>query len=177
MVKKVLYEGIWDTMRGHARRHGIPIKTLEVRVMRYGNRPENYDRIFHSGRLGPRFCKINGVFANLAEHSRRAGIDERTITTRLIRGMTPEDAIHAGKRKETVTKRQITYKGETHNAAVWARKLGIKGETVRGRLKKGATAAQALCPTRWNAKATHDERSRHRKSRRSRELAALGIII
>ena len=46
---------------------------------------------------------------------------------------------------------RITYSGETHTVAEWARKKGFKPHTIRNRLRKGWDVKRALeTPTRGN---------------------------
>lgn len=177
MREKVFYEGIWDTMRGHAARHGINGNNLDQRVYRYGKTPDVYCLLFCEGRPSARRYTIDGIRATVVEHARRIGISTNVIYQRVHRGMTTYEALIAGKEMRSHGYRRLTFKGETHNIAEWGRRIGVMPRTIGNRLKKGATVAQALCPTRWNVKATRDERTKHRKSRRSRELAALGIIV
>ena len=90
---KFWYDGYYDTMRGHARRRGIKPNTVEVRCHRYGNRPENYDRILHVGHVGRKLYRIDGILGTVSEHARRKGLDVNTIQTRVKRGMRLEDAL------------------------------------------------------------------------------------
>ena len=176
MREKVFYEGVWDTMRGHARRHGINGNNLDQRVYRYGKTPDVYDKLFSEGRPSERRYTIDGIRANIIEHAHRIGVSANVIYQRVHRGMTYYEALVAGKDMEYRGYRRLTFKGETHSITEWGRIIGVKPGTIRKRLKMGATVAQALCK-RWNSKATRDERTVHRKTRRSRELAALGIIV
>ena len=176
MRKKVFYEGIWDTMRGHARRHGINGNNLDQRVYRYGKTPDVYDKLFSEGRPSERRYTIDGIRANIIEHAHRIGVSANVIYQRVHRGMTPYEALVAGKKMEHRGTHRLTFKGETHSITVWGRIIGVNPETIGRRLAKGATVAQALCK-RWNAKAKRDGRTVHRKTRRCRELAALGIVV
>ena len=102
---KFWYDGYYDHMKGHARRRGIPIKTVEVRCHRYGNRPENYDRILFIGQLGPRLSRVDGRLDTFAGHSRHAGLDPKTVASRTRRGLTLEQAL-ASVRIRQVTQRK-----------------------------------------------------------------------
>ena len=293
---KFWYDGYYDTMRGHARRRGISFNTIDMRVWRYGNRPENYDRILHVGTLSRRTIVFGGKLTNVAEAARRLGLNPNAVYQRIFRGMSAEDALrmplripqrtkrtrkvyapgvipkgarfeyrgivdtlrgHAlrlgvspgtvtiraktcGRRYDKldvllsterdmgryplvlyrgqlatltghcrrlglpktavlsrVRKRGFTPKesldiamngervygsghrlnGEIRSVESWARRARMSAKAVRRRLKRGATLAQALARGSWRAKPVTDARSKPVKTRRSRELAALGIIL
>ena len=92
MGVKFVYGGVRDTMTGHARRLGISIKSVEARIMRYGNRPENYGLILCKGRISPRYGTTN-----VAALARRAGVNYGTVLTRLSRGATLTQALARGR--------------------------------------------------------------------------------
>lgn len=102
------HDGIYDCMRGHARRLGIPLSTLDTRIMRYGNRPENYARILHVGWLGPTYQLVNGRGDSVTQHAIRAGLNPSTVFSRLQQGASLADALqyrparklHDSKRRE-----------------------------------------------------------------------------
>ena len=93
-MKRFWHDGIYDCMRGHARRLCIPLSTIDSRIKRYGNRPENYDRILHVGRLGSNYRIANGRGDSVTQHAIRAGLPPNTVFTRLKRGIPIEDALH-----------------------------------------------------------------------------------
>ncbi len=43
----------------------------------------------------------------------------------------------------------IEYRGEVRSLRGWAREIGLRPETIRERILRGASAEQALSPTRW----------------------------
>ena len=85
--KHFLYDGVWDTMYGHARRLGISTKTVDVRIMRYGNTPENYWRILHVGRLGAIMMTYNGIRDSCEGWARRFGVRVEAIRRRFPDGI------------------------------------------------------------------------------------------
>ena len=106
-MKRFWHDGIYDCMRGHARRRGIPLSTLDTRIRRYGNRPENYERILHVGHLGTNYRIAYGRGDSVTQHAIRAGLPPNTVFSRLMRGVPIEEALqYRAKRKMHDSKRR-----------------------------------------------------------------------
>lgn len=73
----------------------------------------------------------------LAEWSRQVGISPATITRRLERGATPENAVKPLGKYEWNSYRPLTINGVTKHVSQWARELGITPEGLSYRIKKG----------------------------------------
>jgi DNA-binding NtrC family response regulator len=69
----------------------------------------------------------------LAQAAEMAGIDRKRLHDRLERGFSTRDAFE---RPVEGGMRYITWKGEEHNIAVWARKLKISYQTLHSRIYK-----------------------------------------
>ena len=87
------FDGYFDYLRGHARRRGIPLSTLDCRVKSYGNRPENYERLLHIGPLGSTYQVANGHGDSVTQHAIRAGLSPSTVFSRIQSGASLEDAL------------------------------------------------------------------------------------
>ena len=85
-----------------------------------------------------------------AEWARILGIGPTTICTRLKRGWPLEKALepthgrHDPKRSRSI----LTFRGETHTQAGWARILGVTRATICTRLKRGWPLERVLQPAR-----------------------------
>ena len=185
--KHFLYDGVWDTMYGHARRLGISTKTVDVRIMRYGNTPENYWRILHVGRLGAIMMTYNGIHDSCEGWARRFGVRLAAIRRRFPDGVMTDERVaallrrkhgegHANDRARTF----LTYRGETHTIDGWARIIGHSKGCIRDRIRRGLPLRMVL------AKKNHRHRVpqfpevsgvRERILTRKKELKSLGIIV
>jgi len=174
--KYVFFDGRLDTLTGHARRHGLKLSTVSMRLKRIGGGPRQLKEVFAERHLGRPF-DVSILTHDLDVDAGRMGIPAKTIASRMRRGMTYEQAFAAGARCEIMGSRTIAYKGEVHSMSGWARKLGLTPQAIHARLKSGASVAQALAKGRWVVRPKTGIRSVHATSRRSRELAELGIIL
>lgn len=126
-----LHNGRWDTLYGHAKRLGIPIATVETRVHRYGNTPENRERILAPYDLGKgRKFKWEGHWGTLREHAARLGIGTATLDTRIHRyGNTP-GTVHKLLRPGRLVS-LYSYCGVWKGLREWARIFGRTEDAVR----------------------------------------------
>lgn len=114
----------------------------------------------------------NGITDTVAGWSERTGIAKAVIANRLANGwdvadaltLTTNEARHRARQtmrtrintevtrqgkswKRGSPERLITHNGETMTIAQWADRTGLKVSTIKNRLRKGWTIAQALDPT------------------------------
>ena len=184
-MSKFLYDGIWDTMYGHARRRGILTTTIDSRIRRYGNTPELRDKILHVGRLGPRMMTYAGITDTTEGWARRL----KTTPLRIVRNfpdgvMTDERMAKFCKRKRYTGKRpdkprcSITYRGETHGLLEWARITGHTASCIRQRLNKGLPLCKVLARRnlRWEGQSTNRVPHARMQSIRG-SFRTLGIIV
>lgn len=79
---------------------------------------------------------INGETLAAAEWAERNGIQKELVYGRLKKGWTPEEAVSTKpfEREERRGKYQITYNGETHTLATWAKILNIPRRNLYQRI-------------------------------------------
>ena len=83
---------------------------------------------------------VDGVTDTLNGWAKRLGCTYLTIYKRIMRGMTPEEAIRAGGRH--LWRKQITINGGTHTLAGWGRKTGIDPDLISERMIRGGWSAE-----------------------------------
>ena len=86
-VRKIRYQGVLDTLYGHAKRLGLPEIRVYSRARRWGLKTQaDRDRVFASG-LYPNGMSVivtyRGVTAPRHEHAKRLGISRMTIRERI----------------------------------------------------------------------------------------------
>lgn len=78
----------------------------------------------------------------IQELAEEKGVDKRRVQYRIATmGLSPEEAVNRPLEKGRL---YFTYKGETHNLAVWARKLKKSYWTLHERLKAGCPVEEAF---------------------------------
>lgn len=87
--------------------------------------------------------KYKGENLTIKEWSKKLGISEHLIRSRMFSSEDPEFILKVGKHK-TSRERLIEYNGKIQNIKEWAEELGIKDETLRGRLNRGWSVERAL---------------------------------
>lgn len=75
---------------------------------------------------------VDGVTDTLNGWAKRLGCSYLMLYKRVVRGMTPEEAIRSGGRH--LWRKQITVGGETHTIAEWGRKTGVDPDLISERL-------------------------------------------
>ena len=178
-----LYDGVWDTMTGHARRRGIKMCTLSRRITRYGNTPEQRDKILHVGKLSHRALTFDGITDTRDGWARRLGVTVNTIYRHFSkRPMTAEEVatIVRNSRRYPSYKGglRLTYKGETHNVCQWSRILGIGRDAILYRVHMGWPVAKVLSKSpqrRHESKRNGSDYGRQCKMRKN--LKSLGVIV
>lgn len=86
----------------------------------------------------------DGVTKTVAEWCRELGLKPFTVYSRLSAyGLSPEMALSKGRVTQT-TARMITCDGETLPLIEWARRSGLRSDTIAGRLDRGWSAEDAL---------------------------------
>ena len=184
-MSKFVYDGILDTMYGHARRRGILTVTIDSRIRRYGNTPENRDKILHVGRLGPRMMTYAGITDTTEGWARRL----KTTPLHIVRNfpdrvMTDERMAKFCKRKRYTVKRPgkpqrtITYRGETHGLSEWARITGHTKACILKRLKKGLPLRKVFARRNLRWEGHSPQRVPHARLQSLRgSFRTLGIIV
>lgn len=97
----------------------------------------------------PRLITFNGETLTINEWAERLNIPPDTIRSRLKNGSSIEEVLSPDKLYTGQKSRQprwITHNGETRTVRDWSQRLGLKPVTIHYRLRKGATAAEALQP-------------------------------
>ncbi|WEJ80962.1 hypothetical protein EQ718_24135 (plasmid) [Paracoccus versutus] len=90
-----------------------------------------------------------GETLTINEWAERLNLQPHTICARLKNGLSVEEALSPDKLPTGQKSRQprwITHNGETRTVRDWSQRLGLKPVTIHYRLRKGATAAEALQP-------------------------------
>lgn len=106
---------------------------------------------------------VDGVTDTLNGWAKRLGCTYLTIYKRIIRGMTPEEAIRAG--GQHLWRKPITINGETHTIAEWGRITGIDKDIISERMIRGGWSAEeavglVLHEKRGTKKITHKGKTR-----------------
>lgn len=90
-----------------------------------------------------------GETLTISEWAERLNLQPNTIRIRIKNGASIEEALSTDKLPTEPKGRQprwITHDGETRTVKDWSQRLGLKPVTIHYRLRKGATAAEALQP-------------------------------
>ena len=175
------YDGIKDTLSGHARRLGLCVTTVVWRSHRYGLATKAAkDKVFSQKLLVQKGAGItlNGETRSCSEWAKHLGLKTRTMRRRIQRGeLKPDKAAFflRPKGEHIVGVKMYTYRGETHNLWVWSRKLGITESALAKRLAAGATVRQAFQRGNW-ACPPPAVRVEAQGNHTRRKLAALGIF-
>ena len=83
---------------------------------------------------------VNGEAKNLQVWADERGIDPQTITDRIERGWTPEEAVNTPARKQrSSSPLPITYRGKTLRLFEWAQLTGISASCLSRRISRGWT--------------------------------------
>lgn len=176
----VVYEGIRDTLKGHARRLGISYSAVSQRARRYGLGEDALPLVFSKREIEPkrRTYTCNGITDTTVGWGRRLGMSDAGVRKRLALA-TPEVALSYPRLKQfgkfenfDRCKTILTYKGEAHTLGGWARITGLARTTIRARIKKGLPPEKVL--SRCEFKAPYEQR---RHSSRRCALAALGLVV
>ena len=185
-MRTFFYDGHWDCMRGHARRLGIKISTIERRVRAFGNRPENYAKILHVGKVSRRMMEYAGILDTRAGWAKRFNVSELAIYRNFPDGiMTDERVAKIMRRKRSSGRpnpgaKLLTYRGESHTIYGWAKVVGHTASCIRNRLKRGMSLGKALSRRNYNIRCAQTGRTHECKCRVAqvrREIRSLGIIV
>ena len=177
------YRGRIDTITGHARHLGISMDVVSLRARRFGRRYDMLDALLHKGRIcsPDQLVLYRGRLDTVTAHCRRFGLSKSGVLDRINRrGFTPQESLDVALRRDgdRIRGKGLVFNGECRSLTGWARKLGLSRSCLRNRLQSGATLRQALTPGKWKKPdIKRDARSVPTRSRRGRELAALGIIL
>lgn len=98
-------------------------------------------------RSNNRLLSAHGKTQSIVEWSRELNLAQRTITGRLLRGKSIEDALQPSRLK----KRIYTFDGKKQDLAKWCRELGLHYATVLHRINRGLTFLQSIEAVQANA--------------------------
>jgi hypothetical protein len=90
------------------------------------------------------FVTYQGITQSVPDWCRQLGLPYARISTRIEKGMPPEEAFSSALIANTGTPRLLTYDGKTMSLTYWARHIGITDNTLRQRLRKGWSLERAL---------------------------------
>lgn len=90
------------------------------------------------------FLTYQGQTMLLVDWVEKTGIDQSTISHRLKKGWSVEDALSTPPGTKNKRYKKITYQGKTQCAASWAKEVGLHPGTLRWRLKQGWSIQNAL---------------------------------
>ena len=172
-----VYQGIRDTVRGHARRLGLNDWVVRGRIRRLGTTPEALSLVFSPRRLKSTFTKLtcNGVTDTIRGWALRLGMTTGAVYSRL-KCLPPEEALTRPRSNRAPHRyrqgtRLLTCDGITDSILHWAVRLDISPSGIESRLKRGMSDHDALYPP---PRKSCPRRPPGENVRRS--LAALGII-
>lgn len=154
MMKAVVGNKIFRSWKAAAAAHGIKYTTWTNRVHLYG-----WDKArAATERLSlPAMHVVNGIEASRAAHCRRLGISPETVTKRLQRGSTIEDALSIPGRRKFLT-------AEDRRAA----RARMRARRVKSRLAKIQAYKTSLpckdCGGKFSAEAMEFDHCRGKKS-------------
>lgn len=127
------YDGIVDTLSGHARRVGLSVHTCRVRLRRVRAEGRDESEIFRPVSKGVAY---RGIVDTWAGHARRYGLEPRTVFSRLCRwGRTPDKLPRVFGHDPQYQPELILYDGIRATLCDHARRLGIEAATVYRRIK------------------------------------------
>lgn len=133
------YEG--RSLREWSRLSGIPISTINTRL--YNGWPIHRavkDKSHHAP-----LYEHAGQSLSLVDWSRQTGIGLSTLNRRLRMGWTISDTLSVTPASSHNRQgRRLTHNGTTLSVSEWARRTGIKRETIKERLRRGWTVTRAL---------------------------------
>jgi hypothetical protein len=134
-----------------------------------GERPEGMtiERIDNNGDYEPENCKwaspseqarnkrstvritAEGRTQCLSDWAKEKGLNPTSITERLDRGWTEEEAVATPARPPAFSKiKYLTFQGKTQSVSEWSRETGIGHTTLFARLKRGWSVDLVLSPLR-----------------------------
>ena len=176
----VTYEGVRDTLKGHAARLGISYAAILQRAHRYGLSEDVLPLVFSKREIEPRrrTYTCNGITDTSTGWARRLGLTGEGVRKRLTLAP-PEVALSYPRLKQygkiedfERSKEILTFRGETHTPGGWARITGLSRSTIRARIRKGLPPEKVLSRTEFRVQV---EQRRH--SPRRCDLAALGLVV
>lgn len=172
-----VYQGIRDTIRGHARRLGLNDWVVRGRIRRLGTTPEALSLVFSPHRLKSVSAKLtcNGVTDTIRGWALRLGMTTTGVYNRLKR-LPPEEALTRPRSNRAPHRYQkgsrlLTCDGITDSVLNWAVRLDISPSSIESRLKRGMSDHDALYPPPRKPRPRLPPGENVRRS-----LAALGII-
>lgn len=92
----------------------------------------------------PNLYEVDGVFKTVKQWGQVSGINYRTLQSRLRVGMCMAEAIAKGPGTHGKVPELHVVDGEAHTLREWSRVRGISYETLKGRIKRGMSLAEAL---------------------------------
>lgn len=106
--------------------------------------------------------KLADEVLTVAELAERSGMDYSTLSARLRRGLSPEQAAQTPLKRIRGT--FLTHGGQTLSVSAWARTVGLEPGVLHARLRRGLTLEEALqLPFNYKERRCRGERSPHAK--------------
>lgn len=176
-AQKFLWNGAWGTAYEHAARLGIGKAALETRIHRYGNRPETWHVILHPGRLS-KLYSYRGEWKTAWEWSRILGRSEGGIARVCADGVITDERLSRLHRPHRICAAdRYTIGGESLTVVEWARRTGVRTDTLKRRMGLGMSLEEAISYRR----AASGRKKQHGYGKISdsakQSLRALGIVI
>ena len=175
----IVYEGVRDSIKGHARRLGLRESTATQRARRYGVGEAALPLVFSKTTIVPQ-CKTythDGITDTLSGWARRLGLTVGGLRKRMMYHA-PEVALSYPRLEQYCAPENfkrakciLTYNGETHTAGGWARITGLSRSALRSRIERGLPPEKVLARC-----AFHSPRQTRRSQPVRSSLAALGIV-
>lgn len=97
-------------------------------------------------RSNNRMLTAHGKTQSIVQWARELNVAQRTITGRLLRGKTLDEALSPSR----LTRRLITHEGKTQDLAKWAREVGLHYGSLSYHIRKGISLAEAINVLRRN---------------------------
>lgn len=132
-----------------ARLAGVSYGRVYFRMVKYGMTLEQaiVDALNSTPGNGcrPILYEVGGVSRTVRQWAHDSGINRYTLESRLRAGMTMAEALEKGPGKQGGRDAQLhVIDGEAHTVGEWARVRGIRYNTLKSRIARGMSLAEAL---------------------------------
>lgn len=99
------------------------------------------------------FC---GRTRTVTEWAESLGLSPQKVLMRIYKGWEPLEALELKETDKIIENRPIEFNGEKLSLLEWCKKLGLKGSTLRNRLKRGWSLKKALTPNVQKRKTSYE---------------------